>query len=47
MEGMPFASCMIRERKNSVYVVGDMGIDIRLLEVNDLDEANLKHRVIR
>lgn len=46
VEGMPFVSCMIRERKNPVHVIGDMGIDIRFLEGKDLDEANLKHQAI-
>lgn len=46
VEEMPFVSCMIRERKNPVHVVGDMGIDIRLLEGKDLGEASLKHRAI-
>ncbi len=46
VEGMPFVSCMVRERKNPVHVVGDMGIDIRFLESADYNETNLKRQAI-
>ncbi len=46
IEGMPFVSCMLRERKNPVHVVGDMGIDIRFLEGSDYDEMKLKRQAI-
>lgn len=35
-----FATCLIRERKNPIHVVGDLGIDISLLRVDELDEKN-------
>ncbi len=43
---VPFVTCMIRERKNPVHVVGDMVIDIRFLEGDDFDETNLKQQAI-
>ncbi|MDO5089824.1 MAG: hypothetical protein Q4D53_08555 [Leptotrichiaceae bacterium] len=41
-----FATCLIRERENSVHVVGDLGIDISLLRTDELNEKNLKKQLI-
>ncbi|MDO4689716.1 MAG: hypothetical protein Q4A58_00240 [Fusobacterium sp.] len=41
-----FATCLIRERGNLIHVVGDLGIDISLLRIDQLNEENLKKQVI-
>lgn len=41
-----FATCLIREKRNPIHVVGDLGIDISLLRIDELDEKNLKKQVI-
>lgn len=41
-----FATCLIRERKNPIHVVGDLEIDISLLGIDEVDEKNLKKQPI-
>lgn len=41
-----FATCLIRERKNPIHVVGDLEIDISLLGIDEVDEKKLKKQPI-
>ena len=43
---VPFVTCMIRERKNPVHVVGEIGIDIQFLDFVDFNESKLKQQSI-
>ncbi len=44
--GAPFVTCLIRDRKEPIHVVGDMEIDIRMLNKNDYDENVLRKQPI-